>query len=76
MRRLDRGPVDLAFVILRHLRDEHDVLRLLVACDLSGHEFDTILGKVTIRAEDHQLLKPNYFGVVEDVGGTLRPVIP
>jgi branched-chain amino acid transport system substrate-binding protein len=21
------------------------------------------------------LLKPNYFGVVEDVGGTLRPVI-
>ena len=46
-----------------------------VAKALSGHEFDTILGKVTIRAEDHQLLKPNYFGVVEDVGGTLRPVI-
>jgi branched-chain amino acid transport system substrate-binding protein len=46
-----------------------------VAKALAGHEFDTILGKVTVRAEDHQLLKPNYFGVVEDVGGTLRPVI-
>jgi branched-chain amino acid transport system substrate-binding protein len=46
-----------------------------VAKALAGHEFETILGKVTIRAEDHQLLKPNYFGVVEDVGGTLRPVI-
>ncbi|MGA8651899.1 MAG: ABC transporter substrate-binding protein [Xanthobacteraceae bacterium] len=46
-----------------------------VAKALSGHEFDTILGKLTIRAEDHQLLKPNYFGVVENVGGVLRPVI-
>jgi branched-chain amino acid transport system substrate-binding protein len=46
-----------------------------VAKALSGHEFDTILGKLTIRAEDRQLLKPNYFGVVEDVGGVLRPVV-
>ena len=36
--------------------------------------FDTILGQLTMRIEDHQLPKPNYFGVVEDVGGTLRPV--
>jgi branched-chain amino acid transport system substrate-binding protein len=46
-----------------------------VAKALSGHEFDTILGKLTVRAEDHQLLKPNYFGVVEEVGGVLRPVV-
>jgi branched-chain amino acid transport system substrate-binding protein len=46
-----------------------------VAKAMSGHKFDTILGELTMRAEDHQLLKPNYFGVVEDVGGTLHPVV-
>jgi branched-chain amino acid transport system substrate-binding protein len=46
-----------------------------VAKAMAGHEFDTIMGKLTIRAEDHQLLKPNYFGVVEQVDGVLRPVI-
>jgi branched-chain amino acid transport system substrate-binding protein len=46
-----------------------------VAKALSGREFDTILGKLVMRADDHQLLKPNYFGVVEDVDGTLRPVV-
>ena len=46
-----------------------------VAKAMSGHEFDTIMGKLTVRAEDHQLLKPNYFGVVEHVDGALRPVI-
>lgn len=46
-----------------------------IAKVLPGHTFDTIMGKLTIRAEDHQLLKPNYFGVVEKVDGTLRPVI-
>ncbi|MEJ8571589.1 ABC transporter substrate-binding protein [Microbaculum marinum] len=42
---------------------------------LSGGEFDTIMGKLTMRAEDHQLLTPNYFGVVEEQDGALRPVI-
>jgi branched-chain amino acid transport system substrate-binding protein len=46
-----------------------------VAKALSGRTFDTIMGKLAIRAEDHQLLKPNYFGIVEEVDGTLRPVI-
>jgi len=46
-----------------------------IAKALSGRTFDTIMGKLTIRAEDHQLLKPNYFGVVEEVDGVLRPVI-
>src|SRR5665213_4206495 len=44
MRSLDRGTIDLAFVVLRQLRDKHDVLRLLVACDLPGHEFDDLVG--------------------------------
>lgn len=46
-----------------------------VAKALPGRTFDTIMGKLTIRAEDHQLLKPNYFGIVESVDGVLRPVI-
>lgn len=46
-----------------------------VAKAMSGRTFDTIMGKLTVRKEDHQLLKPNYFGVVEAVGGQLRPVI-
>ncbi len=46
-----------------------------VAEALSGGTFDTILGKLTIRKEDHQLLSPNYFGVVEEFEGSLRPVI-
>lgn len=46
-----------------------------VAEALSGGTFDTILGTLTLRAEDHQLLTPNYFGVVEEYEGSLRPVI-
>ena len=46
-----------------------------VAKAMSGREFDTIMGKLKVRAEDRQLLKPNYFGVVEPVDGVLRPVI-
>ncbi|SLN70437.1 ABC transporter substrate-binding protein [Oceanibacterium hippocampi] len=42
---------------------------------LSGGEFDTILGKLKMRAEDHQLLSPNYFGKVDEFDGALRPVI-
>lgn len=46
-----------------------------IAKAMSGGEFDTIMGKLKMRAEDHQLLKPNYFGVVEKVDGVLRPVV-
>ncbi len=46
-----------------------------VAKAMSGGSFDTIMGKLTVRKDDHQLLKPNYFGVVESVDGQLRPVI-
>ena len=46
-----------------------------VAKAMSGRTFDTIMGKLVVRAEDRQLLKPNYFGVVEAVDGVLRPVV-
>jgi branched-chain amino acid transport system substrate-binding protein len=46
-----------------------------VAKAMAGREFDTIMGKLKVRAEDRQLLKPNYFGIVEPVNGTLRPVV-
>lgn len=36
---------------------------------------DTIFGKVTMRAQDHQLIMPNYMGKVGKVGGELKPVI-
>ena len=42
---------------------------------MAGMEFDTILGKQLMRKEDHQLVGPNFFGVVEMSGGKLRPVI-
>lgn len=46
-----------------------------VAKAMAGGEFDTILGKQQLRADDHQLVAPNYFGVVEEQDGRLRPVI-
>jgi branched-chain amino acid transport system substrate-binding protein len=46
-----------------------------VAKAMAGRDFNTIMGRLKLRAEDHQLLKPNYFGVVEPVAGVLRPVI-
>lgn len=47
-----------------------------VAKALEGLSLDnTIYGKVTMRAEDHQLVMPNYIGKVAKVGGELKPVI-
>lgn len=42
---------------------------------MEGQAFDTILGKQLMRKEDHQLVAPNYFGVIEEQGGSLKPVI-
>lgn len=46
-----------------------------VAAAMSGLEVDTIVGNVLMRAEDHQLVRNNYFGQVEEYDGILRPVI-
>jgi len=42
---------------------------------IPGKSYDTIVGKVLLRKEDNQLVRPNYFGLVEESGGKLRPVI-
>jgi branched-chain amino acid transport system substrate-binding protein len=42
---------------------------------MRGGTFDTILGKLTIRAQDHQLSAPNYIGYIGERGGKLRPII-
>jgi branched-chain amino acid transport system substrate-binding protein len=46
-----------------------------IARALHGGMFDTVVGKLTMRAEDHQLAQPNYFGVIDVKDGKLRPII-
>lgn len=46
-----------------------------VAKAMAGGTFETILGSQLMRAEDHQLVAPNYFGVVGEQNGRLKPVI-
>jgi len=47
-----------------------------IAKAMEGITLDnTIFGKVTMRAKDHQLVMPNYIGKVANVGGELIPVI-
>lgn len=46
-----------------------------VAKALSGATVDTIFGPAKIRAEDHQMLLPNYIGEVRKVGGQFKPVV-
>jgi len=42
---------------------------------MHGGTFDTLFGKQIIRAEDHQMVSPNYFGYIGEQGGKLRPII-
>ena len=42
---------------------------------LRGASLDTIYGQVTMRAQDNQLVLPNYVGRAKTVDGVLRPVI-
>lgn len=42
---------------------------------LRGATIDSIYGRVTMRAEDNQLLLPNYVARVKRVDGSLRPVV-
>lgn len=46
-----------------------------IAAALSGIEADTIIGKVSVRVEDHQFVRGNYFGQVQEQNGVLRQVI-
>ena len=62
-------------VIFQAVEKAKSVKSLDVAKALRGGAFDTILGKVTLRAEDHQMILPNYFGYIGEQGGKLRPII-
>lgn len=46
-----------------------------IAKALSGGTFETVFGKATIRAADNQMILPNYFGQVTDVGGKMRNIV-
>lgn len=47
-----------------------------VAKAMEGLSIDTpMYGKVTLRAQDHQLMMPNYIGKVAKVDGELKPVV-
>jgi hypothetical protein len=46
-----------------------------VAEALSGLSMRTIVGQVTVRPEDNQIVRGNFFGQVMEREGVLRPVI-
>jgi len=46
-----------------------------VAKALTGAKLDTIFGPLTVRAEDHQVMVPNFVGRVKNFEGELRPVV-
>ena len=62
-------------VIFQAVKAAKSVKASDLAKAIPGREYDTIVGKVLLRKEDNQLVRPNYFGVVEESGGKLRPVI-
>lgn len=64
-----------ANVMLDGIRLAKSVRPLEVSKALSGAKLESIFGPVTIRAEDHQALIPNFVGRVKIVGGELRPTI-
>ncbi|TFE36486.1 branched-chain amino acid ABC transporter substrate-binding protein [Paraburkholderia dipogonis] len=62
-------------VLFQAIAKAHSVKPADVVGALSGGTFNTIYGTQRMRSEDHQLVAPNFFGVVEQVDGKLRPVI-
>ena len=62
-------------VIFQAVEKAKSVKPVDVAKALRGGTFETVLGKVTLRAEDNQMILPNYFGYIGEQGGQLRPII-
>lgn len=62
-------------VIFQAVERANSVKALDVARVMRGGTFDTILGRLTIRPQDHQLALPNYIGYIGERGGRLRPII-
>ena len=46
-----------------------------LAAYLPGKTFETLKGPATFRAEDNQLISPNYFGAIDLNRGAYRPVV-
>lgn len=55
--------------ILQGVQKAGSVVPTEVAQALSGATLETVWGSTKMRAEDHQLEKPNYIGLVENVDG-------
>lgn len=62
-------------VILQAVERAKSVKPIDIAKALHGGTFDTVFGQVTIRAEDHQMILPNFFGTVAESGGKLRNTV-
>lgn len=62
-------------VIFQAVERAKSVKPVDIAKAMKGGTFDTILGQLTIRAEDNQIIAPNYFGYIGEQGGRLRPII-
>lgn len=62
-------------IVLEAVKRAGSVEPIELARVMSGGTFDTIIGEVTIRSEDHQLVQPNYFGYIGEYEGKLRPII-
>ena len=62
-------------VIFAGVRKADSVKPAEVAAALHGASFDTVYGPAVMRAEDNQLLIPNFVGRVKTVGGELKPAI-
>ncbi len=61
--------------ILQAVERAHSIKPIDVAKAMRGGSFETVFGKVTIRAEDNQMVLPNYFGYVGEQGGKLKNIV-
>jgi branched-chain amino acid transport system substrate-binding protein len=64
-----------ASVMLEGVRLAKSVKPAEVTAALRGAQIDTVLGKLTVRAADNQLLVPNFIARVKNVDGQRRPVV-
>jgi branched-chain amino acid transport system substrate-binding protein len=64
-----------ASVMLEGVRLAKSVKPAEVTAALRGAQIDTVLGKLTVRAADNQLLVPNFIARVKNVDGQRRPLV-
>lgn len=62
-------------VLYQAIRGSGSIDPKTLATYMSGKRFSTIMGDLLLRAEDHQMLTPAYFGIVEEKDGVYMPVI-